>query len=193
MKPWIAAFSLVSAPAWGQAVQTVPPRVVSAKTIIARVYYPNGTVADTNGVQHDAEHFLKKWKRYAIVQELDRADIGVVVVVEPMTVQPNFWQRVAWGIAASQTGTHCNGQVIGDQVQANCYTSPVPAPLMPSTVFSGSILVYDAADLRAMIATPGSPMPQPIMVAFANEHGGSAPLIGAGKELRKMIDRAAKP
>lgn len=144
-------------------------------------------------MQHDAEHFLKKWKRYSVVQELDRADIGVLVVVSPMTVQPNFWQRVAWGVAVSQSGTHCSGQAIGDQVQASCYTTPAPAPLMPTTVLTGSILVFDGDDLRVWKNAGGeSPMPKPIMAAFANDERGSAPLIGAGKTLSKMIDQAAK-
>ena len=78
-------------------------------------------------------------------------------------------------------------------MQANCYTTPAPGPLLPSTVFTGSILVFDGEDLRAWRQTKyEAEMPHPIMVAFAADHGGSAPLIGAGKTLRKMIDTAAK-
>ncbi len=160
---------------------------------MAWVYYPNGQAADVNEVRDEAEHFLKKWNRYEVVRDPQTTDIAVFVMVEPMTVYPGFWQRVSWGMAASQTGTHCNAQAYGDTAYANCYTTPAPAPLMPGQVLRGTILLYDADDLRKWHATgdPNAPMPAPILVALADGHGRK-PLIGAGKKLRKMIDEASK-
>lgn len=191
MKAWILV-ALVSV-ASAQVAQVVPQRVLTAKAAIAEVYWPSGNPADAREVKSEANHFLKKWKRFAVAQDLAQADIAIFVLVEPMTVYPGFWQRVAWGMAASQAGEHCSGQVYGGSISADCYTTPAPAPLLPNTVLTGSILIYDAADMRKWIDAnmPPDSKPQPIMVAFG-EGNGNKPLLAAGKTLRKMIDEAAK-
>jgi hypothetical protein len=174
------------------ATQIVPPQVIFAKTIAVRVYYPSGALADVNEVKLEAEQFVRKWHRYEVIESAEKADLTVEVAVEPLRVEPTFWQRVAWGMAASQAGAHCSTQFYGDQVYTNCYTTPAPAPLMPSVVLNGSILLFDGNDLRNWKAAgPDAPMPEPIMAALADGHG-SRPLIGAGKKLRKMIDEACK-
>lgn len=181
--------------AWAQAqTQIVPTRVLSAKTAVAEVYWPSGNPADAREVKYETERFLKKWNRFGVANDLGNADIAVFVLVEPMTVYPGFWQRVAWGIAASQSGQHCTAQAdASGNAYSNCYTTPAPPPLLPTTVLTGSILIFDAADLRKWVddKMPPDSKPQPIMVAFG-EGNGSKPLLTAGKKLRKMIDQAAK-
>lgn len=193
MKTALAALLLASTIAVAaEPTQIVPPQVIFAKTIAVRVYYPSGAIADVNEVKLEAEQFLRKWHRYEIIDSAEKADLTVEVAVEPLRVEPRFWQRVAWGIAASQAGSHCATQFYGDQAYTNCYTTPAPAPLMPSVVLNGSILLFDGNDLRKWkTAGPDVPMPDPIMAALAEGHG-SRPLVGAGKKLRKMIDEAAK-
>jgi hypothetical protein len=187
---YLLAVLLMAGSIFGQ-TQIVPQQVLTAKTAISKVYWPQGNPADAREVKYEADNFLKKWKRFEVTQDVDKADIAVVVMVEPMTVYPGFWQRVAWGVAASQAGTHCSGQAYGSTVQTNCYTRPAPAPLMPNTVLTGSILIFDGNDLRKWRAdTANLQMPQPIMVSFA-EGNGNKPLLAAGKKLRKMIDAAA--
>jgi hypothetical protein len=181
---------LSAAAALGQQApsQIVPSTVLNAKTVIARVWWPDATRADQNGIQAEAEHFLNKWKRYRVVRDIAQADLAVLVVIEPMTVQPSFWSKLAWGIAASTAGS-CYGETFSDgQVLANCYQF-VPPPPLPTTILAGSILVYDAAQLRAH-QIDGMDV-QPIMISFA-EKRGRAPLVGAGKKLRKEIDQASK-
>ncbi len=170
-----------------EAAQIVPPLALTGKTVMARVYWPSASRADQNAVQYDAEKFIKKWNRYQVVQDIKQADLVVLVVVEPMTVEPTFWGRLAWGMAASQAGSHCSGQVTGQTYTENCTNTPMPPPLLPSTILTGSILMYDAAELRAKQSVDVDP----IMVSFAEKHG-SRPLIGAGKKLKKAIDEAAK-
>jgi hypothetical protein len=194
MKQLVLILAVLVGAAAAQVAQVVPQRVLAAKAAVAEVYWPSGNPANVREVKYEAEHFLKKWKRFEVAHDIGQADIVVFVLVEPMTVYPGFWQRVAWGVAASQAGTHCSGQVQdGGAISANCYTTPAPAPLMPSTVLTGSILIYDAGDLRTWIDAhmPDNAKPQPIMVAFG-EGNGSKPLLTAGKKLRKMIDEAAK-
>jgi hypothetical protein len=174
--------------------QIVPPQVIFAKTIAVRVYYPSGggALADVNEVKLEAEQFLRKWHRYQVIESAEKADLTVQVAVEPLRVEPTFWHRVAWGMTASQAGAHCSTQFYGDQAYTNCYTTPAPAPLMPSVVLNGSILLFDGNDLRKWKAAgPDTPPPDPIMAALADGHG-NRPLIGAGKRLRKMIDDACK-
>jgi hypothetical protein len=172
--------------------QIVPPQVIFAKTIAVRVYYPSGAIPDVNEVKLEAEQFLRKWHRYEVIENAEKADLTVEVAVEPLRVEPTFWQRVAWGMAASQAGAHCSTQFYGNQAYTNCYTTPAPAPLMPAVVLNGSILLFDGNDLRKWKdAGPDGPTPEPIMAALADGHG-SRPLIGAGKKLRKMIDEATK-
>lgn len=170
---FIAVLLLAVGLAQGQRLQKIPDRMFSAKTIALKVYWPDGRVADINGVRHDAEHFLRKWKRYQIVGDVKDADIAALVIVEPMTVYPNFWQRGAYVWAYS----------------TQYYTAPPPGP---STLLGGSIMIWDAAVLRASsLSDPNGPDPAPLMVLPAEERG-STPLLGAAKRLRKAIDQAEK-
>ena len=184
MKYFLAVLVLTGL-AFGQAAQIVPQQVLSAKTAAAEVYWPSGNPADVREVKNEAEQFLKKWKRFELAHDIAQADIAVFVLVEPMTVYPAFWQRLAWGVAASQAGTHCQFTA----AQGSCYTQAAPAPLMPSTVLTGSILIYDGPELNKWFADQSLPKPMPILVAFG-EGKGNKPLLTAGKKLRKMIDAA---
>jgi hypothetical protein len=170
--------------------QIVPASILSAKTIMPVVYYPNGKPADVNEVRWEADRFLTKWHRFAVTYDAATADIVVRVVVEPLTVYPGFWQHLAWGMAASQAGTRCSAQSYGSTATANCYTTPTPAPLMPGVVLNGSILLFDGNEVRDWMAGRAGE-PTPILTALADGRG-SRPLIGAGKKLRKMIDEASK-
>ena len=171
--------------------QIVPPEVLSAKTILPFVYYPDATASDRNEVRWEADRFLTKWHRFDVIYEAD-ADIVAYIVVEPMTVYPGFWQRVSWGVAASQAGTHCTAQSYGTTATADCYTTPVPAALTPGLILRGSILIFDGGEFHDWLRRGAKdPLPRPIMSALADGHG-SRPLIGAGKKLRKMIDDASR-
>jgi hypothetical protein len=184
-----------------QTRQTVPEKMLSGKTIAVRVDWPTAQLGEKMEVQGEAEHFLKKWKRYELVSTIDNADLAALVVVQPVTLPPNIWARMLWGLAASQAGSSCSGQVtatqsgnqISGQMYANCYTRPAPPPLTDYTVLSGGILVFDAEDLRKWRAAGAKDedIPAPLMAQTAGTEGGR-PLIGAAKKLRRVIDAAAK-
>lgn len=192
MKHFLTVILLAGLAITQQTKQAVPAQVLSAKSMLTYVWWPDGAVADVNAVRYDADKFVTKWKRYQLSDDVNKADLVAYVIVKPMTVYPGFWQRMAWGMAASQAGTHCNGQSYGDNVQVNCYSTPTPAPLMPSTLLTGSILIFDGNSIRDWLSSPPqTPLPAPIMAELAKPKGNE-PLLGAAKRLRKMIDTAAK-
>lgn len=192
MRHFLVALLFVGTLAAQQPTERVPPQVLSAKSMLTYVYWPDGAVADVNAVRYDADRFVTKWKRYQLSVDVAKADLVAYVIVKPMTVYPGFWQRLGWGLAASQAGTHCAGQSYGNNVQLNCYDTPVPPPLMPSTLLAGSILIFDGDAIRTWISSPPDTLlPAPIMAELAKPKG-SEPLLGAAKRLRKMIDTAAK-
>jgi len=192
--------------------QIVPASVLAAKTIVPVVYYPDGKPADVNEVRWEADRFLTKWHRFGVSYDLPSADIVAYIAVEPITVYPGFWQRIAWGMAASQAGEHCSAQSYGTTATADCHTTPAPPALTPGIVLRGSILLFDGGEflewvkavsydhylrtgqtvpLMTALTDSQVPLPKPIMSALADGHG-NRPLIGAGKRLRRMIDEATK-
>jgi hypothetical protein len=192
--------------------QIVPASVLAAKTIVPVIYYPDGNPADVNEVRWEADRFLTKWHRFDVSYDLPSADIVAYIAVEPITAYPGFWQRIAWGMAASQAGEHCSAQSYGTTATADCHTTPAPPALTPGVVLRGSILLFDGGEFREWVKSVSYdhytgtgqtvpfmtalrdtevPLPKPIMSALADGHG-SRPLIGAGKKLRKMIDEASK-
>lgn len=192
--------------------QIVPTSVLTARVIVPVVYYPDGKPADVNEVRWEADRFLVKWRRFEVSYDLPSADIVAYIAVEPITAYPGFWERIAWGMAASQAGEHCSAQSYGTTATADCHTTPAPPALTPGVVLRGSILLFDGGDFRewakavsydhylrtgqtvpfmAALRDSEIPLPKPIMSALADGHG-NRPLVGAGKKLRKMIDEAAK-
>jgi hypothetical protein len=179
-------------------VPFVPAQILTAKTISVVVYWPDAGWRDKADVQGDGESFLKHWGRYKVVRTSESPDLIAVVTVEPVKRSGGFWRALAYGLAvgaeayarSAQNYQRCSGQTDGEQFSATCYGSgyvppPPSAPPAPQYVLNGSILVFDGNFLRT-----GAPIPEPLL--FANSDGkGSAPLIGAAKQLQKMIDRAA--
>jgi len=200
---WMILIFAVScfATAQQQASQSVPEKMLSGRTIAIRVDWPTAQLGEKMEVQGEAEHFLKKWKRYEVVPAIEHADLAALVVVQPVSLPPNIWARMLWGLAASQAGSSCSGEMtatqsgnqVTGQMYANCYDRPAPPPLTAYTVLSGGILVFDAADLRKWWASGArdEDIPAPLMAQTAGTDGGK-PLIGAAKKLRKVIDAAAR-
>ena len=149
---------------------SVPVHMLTAKTVIVRAWAPSSG-QQVFSVQGDAERFLRKWKRYQIVEDVAQADLAVTIVVEPITVEPGFWKQAYFAWASS--GTYGPG-----------------ALLPPATVLSGSIIVYDGADMREFLHDSKSAL-SPIMVVLADSRGRE-PLTSAGNRLKKAVEAAAK-
>lgn len=145
--------------------QVVPARVLQAKKAMLAVYWPNGPLAAKKEVQGEAETFLRKWHRFELVGDIKDADIAILVTVEPFTKDASFAQRAysAW----AQSG------------------NVVALPPGPQTVLTGTIQLFDAADIAAELANGAAA--KPILYAIS-DYGGNKPLKSAGKKLRKMID-----
>jgi hypothetical protein len=178
---------------------SVPLEVLNAKTIAIAVYWPDASWREKASVQADGENFLRRWKRYKVIRLSEKPDLIALVAVEPVGSAGGFWKRLAYALSIGAQAyarsvdnyEHCHGLANGDRVDVTCYGySPTPAaappPPPPSYVLSGSILLFDGRFLRT-----GDPVPEPLLVAEADNHG-SAPLIGAGKRLRGMIEENEK-
>jgi hypothetical protein len=173
----------------------VPLEVLNAKTIAVAVYWPGAGWKEKAEVQGDGENFLRHWKRYQVVRITQNPDLIALVNVEPVGRSGGYWRTLAYALAVGAQGfarssenyEHCQGQMNSDQVNVTCYgyaTSPSapPPPPPPNYVLSGSIMLFDGGFLRT-----GSPVPEPLLFAEADDRG-SAPLIGAGKRMRRMIE-----
>lgn len=185
-----------------QPKDTIPEKIKSAKTVVLGVYWPEADPRDKMEVQHEGEEFIKKWGRFRLVQDIEKADIAAIIVVRPTEVQPGFWQHLAAAYAAQgQTYCNTNAQNYGGMVQAQttCYTysgnqAAAQQALLPTTVLGGSILVLDADDVKKDMAaglTLFTGNSRPLLASFA-EAKGYAPLRGAAKRLKKLIESAYK-
>jgi hypothetical protein len=195
----LLAFAIPAGAQQSNGLPSVPLEVLSAKTIAVAVYWPDATWQDKVSVQADGENFLRRWKRYKVIRLSEGPDLIALVAVEPVGRTGGFWKSLAYALSvgaqayaqSSQNYEQCQGQTSGDQVNITCYGyNPVPAtpppPPPPNYVLSGSILLFDGKFLRA-----GGPVPEPLLFAEADSRG-SAPLIGAGKRLRRMIEESEK-
>lgn len=70
--------------------------------------FPGAAFSDIALVRQDGYNFLRHWKRYEVVWELDKTDLIVVVIVQPTTTSLGFWRSLALGMAlgAQQMGIH---------------------------------------------------------------------------------------
>jgi hypothetical protein len=179
----------------------VPLEVLSAKTIAVAVDWPAANWREKASVQADGENFLRGWKRYRVVRLSEGPDLIALVVVEPVGRTGGFWKRLAYALSlgaqayalSAQNYEQCYGQAVGNQIDLTCtgYSpaltlAAAPPPPPPNYVLGGSILVFDGTFLRTR-----APVPEPLMVAEADNHG-NAPLIGAGKRMRRMIEENEK-
>jgi hypothetical protein len=203
MKVLLVLLALLTTSSGQQSAESIPDKVKLAKTVVLGVYWPEADPREKMEVQHEGEQFIKKWGRFELVQDISKADIAAIIVVRPTEVVPGFWVRLAAAYAA-QGQTYCNtgAQSYGGgmvQAQTTCYTYPgnqaaAQRALLPSTVLGGSILILDASDVQKDM-TAGLTLftgnAKPLLASFA-EAKGYAPLRGAAKRLKKLIDSGDK-
>lgn len=139
----------------------IPERILAAKTVALVVSWPEGSWQERLEIQGDGQDFLRKWKRYKVVEDsmiqeqfhgipginVPRPELVAVVVVKPLAWRASTGRSFLAGLfagmqafgAAQPIQTYCSGTetAIGDgqhaSLSADC-TSYVPPASASSPV-----------------------------------------------------------